>query len=75
MHATLVVSNRVEGTETTSNQFGAMVSLCFNIGSGAFASSTVLHRHRAGNYTAAADAFLMWDKDHHDGKLVKWPAC
>jgi lysozyme len=73
MHTTLAVSNRVEGTATVSNQFGAMVSLCFNSGSGAFASSTVLRQHRAGNYTAAADAFLMWDKDHHDGTLVQVP--
>ena len=36
-------------------------------------TSTVLRQHRAGNYTAAADAFLMWDKDHCDGQLVTVP--
>jgi lysozyme len=50
-----------------------MVSLAFNIGSRAFRSSTVLRQHRAGNYAAAADAFLMWDKDHQDGQLVVVP--
>jgi GH24 family phage-related lysozyme (muramidase) len=28
---------------------------------------------RAGNYPAAGDAFLMWDKDHQDGQLVVVP--
>jgi lysozyme len=54
------------------NQFDAMVSLAFNIGSRAFRSSTVLRQHRAGNYLAAA-AFLLWDKDHQDGQLVVVP--
>src|SRR6202035_3888215 len=58
---------------TVPHQFDALVSLCFNIGAGGFHSSTVLRQHRAGNYAAAADAFLMWDKDHHDGVLVANP--
>jgi lysozyme len=54
---------------TDDNQFAAMVSLCFNIGSGNFRTSSVLRLHRAGNPAAAADAFLMWDKAHVNGKL------
>jgi lysozyme len=54
---------------TTDNQFGAMVSLCYNIGSGAFRTSTVLKQHIQGNTQAAADAFLLWDKSTIDGKL------
>lgn len=53
---------------TTDNQFSAMVSLTFNIGAGGFRGSTVLRQHLAGNLDAAADAFLMWDKDN--GKVV-----
>jgi GH24 family phage-related lysozyme (muramidase) len=34
---------------------------------------TVLRQHRAGNYPAAGDAFLMWDKDYQDGQLVVVP--
>jgi lysozyme len=42
------------------NEFDALVSLVFNIGTGAFAGSTVLRRLNAGARRAAADAFLMW---------------
>jgi lysozyme len=54
---------------TDDNQFAAMVSLCFNIGSGNFRTSSVLRLHRAGNPAAAADAFIMWDKAHVNGEL------
>ncbi len=56
------INSAVAGHATTPNQFAAMVSLCYNIGSGNFRSSTVLRQHLAGNYPAAADAFLLWDK-------------
>jgi lysozyme len=54
---------------TTNNQFAAMVSLCFNIGSGNFKTSSVLRLHRERDYTSAADAFLLWDKAHVNGQL------
>ena len=44
------------------NQFGAMVSLCYNIGSGAFAGSTVVRKFNAGDVQGAADAYRMWNK-------------
>lgn len=43
-------------------QFDAMVSLCYNIGPGAFAGSTLVRRFNAGDIPGAADAFLMWNK-------------
>jgi lysozyme len=46
----------------TENQFSAMVSLCFNIGQGNFASSSVVKYFNAGQPFAAADAFLLWRK-------------
>jgi len=52
-----------------ANQFSAMVSLCYNIGSGNFRSSTVLREHLRGDYQAAADAFLLWNKATIDGVL------
>lgn len=58
---------------TTDNQFAAMVSLAFNIGTGAFRTSTVIRKHRAGLNVEAADAFLMWNKGHIDGRLVVIP--
>ena len=44
------------------NQFGAMVSLCFNIGPGNFAKSSVVRKFNAGDTAGAANAFLLWDK-------------
>jgi len=54
---------------TTDNQFAAMVSLTYNIGSGNFASSTVLREHLVPQIQNAADAFLMWNKATINGVL------
>jgi lysozyme len=45
---------------SNDDQFSAMVSLAFNIGLGAFATSTLVKRHKMGNHTGAANAFLSW---------------
>jgi len=63
------VENATQGVSTTDSQFGAMVSLCFNIGSGNFRQSSVLREHRAGNTAAAGEAFLAWNKAHVNGQL------
>lgn len=54
--------NKYAGPNFTQNQFDAMVSLCFNIGTGNFKGSSVAKRHKAKDYGGAADAFMMWDK-------------
>ena len=46
----------------TQNQFDALVSLMFNIGTSAFRGSTVLRMLRDGNTNAAARAILMWNR-------------
>lgn len=48
--------------QATDNQFSAMVSLAYNVGLGNFEKSSVLKYHNAGDYAAAADAFLLWNK-------------
>lgn len=48
--------------EPTQNEFDAMVSLTFNIGPGGFAKSSVARFFNAGEYTRAANAFLLWNK-------------
>jgi lysozyme len=58
---------------TTENQFSAFVSLCFNIGNNAFKSSSALCYHKDGLYLQAADSFLLWNKAHVNGSLVKLP--
>lgn len=42
--------------------FDACVSLCYNIGIGAFKRSTLLQLINSGNYLEASDQFLRWNK-------------
>lgn len=59
----------------TANQFSAMVSLAFNIGNTAFAKSSIVRHHNAGNVQAAAKAFGLWIKARNPktGKLEPLP--
>ena len=67
------VEDATKTKSSSDDQFAAMVSLCFNIGSANFRSSTVLREHLAGNTTAAANAFLMWNKTRVNGVLQPLP--
>lgn len=53
----------------TENQFGAMVSLAYNIGPGAFLKSTLLRKLNAGDYVGAAAEFARWNKA--GGKVLR----
>lgn len=46
----------------SQNEFDAMVSLCYNIGPGAFKSSTVVKKLNAHDRVGAAAAFANWNK-------------
>lgn len=46
----------------SQNQFDALVSFCYNCGSGALRTSTLLRLLNEGNYSSAADQFLRWNK-------------
>jgi lysozyme len=46
----------------TQDQFDATVDLVFNIGCGAFKSSTFLHKLNAGDLHGAADQFAVWNR-------------
>lgn len=48
--------------EINDNQFGAFVSLAYNIGPNAFIGSTALRRFNDGDETGAANAMLWWNK-------------
>lgn len=54
------VSAMIGSIPTSEDEFSAMVSLAFNVGLQAFATSTLLKRHKAGNKVGAANAFLSW---------------
>lgn len=53
----------------SQNQFDALVSLAYNIGSNAFKNSTLLKYLNALAYQEAADQFLVWNKG--GGKVLK----
>ncbi len=54
--------NRAVTSQLTQNEFDALVSLCFNIGCGAFGKSTLVKLLNAGDYDAAAHEFGRWNK-------------
>ena len=58
--AEYAVNNLVK-VELDQSQFDALVSLVFNIGSGAFSNSTLLKMLNKGKFDAAADQFLRWN--------------
>ena len=53
----------------SQNQFDALISIAYNIGSTAFKNSTLLKKLNAKDYAGAADQFLRWNKG--GGKVLK----
>lgn len=54
----------------TQNQFDALVSFTFNLGSGALSKSTLRRLLNAEDYKGAADQFPRWNKGRVNGALV-----
>lgn len=56
----------------TQNQFDALVSFSYNAGAGALPASTLLKKLNSGDYLAAADQLLLWNKitDQHTGQKL-----
>lgn len=52
----------------TQNQYDALVSLAYNIGTRALSTSTLMKKLNAGDYGGAADEFLRWNKS--GGKVM-----
>jgi len=57
----------------TQNQYDALCSLVFNIGTRAFSQSTVLKKINEGDYQAGAAAMLLWKRagNHSDLLLAR----
>lgn len=58
------------GVPLTDNRRAALISLVLNIGTGAFAGSTVAKMVKAGNHQAAADGFLLWKRAGNDPDIL-----
>lgn len=52
------------------NQFDALVSFCYNVGGGAFQGSTLLKKLNSGDFTGAAEQFLVWNKATKNGVKI-----
>ena len=63
------VAQALESAPTTQDQFDAMVSLAYNVGLGNFRGSTLLKKHKAGDYAGAQAQFAVWNKAA--GKVMK----
>ena len=55
-----VAVNNAVTVPLNQNQFDALVSLAYNIGTGAFSGSTLVKRLNANDYRGAADQFDVW---------------
>ena len=53
----------------SQGQFDALVSFAFNVGLGNLQNSTLRMKHNRGEYEAAAEQFLQWNKA--GGKVLK----
>ena len=56
------VLDGLAGKPASQAQFDAMVSLAYKIGADAFKRSTLLRKHRAGDFPGAEREFLRWSR-------------
>ena len=56
------VTAALSGKPTTQPQFDALVSFAYNVGLGNLRTSTLLRKHRAGDYEGAAAEFGKWTR-------------
>lgn len=70
--AETTVDNAVK-VALSDQQFGALVSFCFNAGAGAFLGSTLLKKLNQGKYELIPAELMKWTKTHINGKLVASP--
>lgn len=59
--------------KVSQNQFDAIVSLCYNIGVGAFKSSSVLRFLKEGDYKKAGESIDLWNKGTVNGVKTVLP--
>lgn len=57
-----VLAHRCETIPLTQDQYDALTSFIYNIGSGSFESSTTYKRLLQHDYIGAANAMLLWNK-------------
>jgi GH24 family phage-related lysozyme (muramidase) len=56
------VQEAVGSSDTTQGQFDALVDFAYNLGVENLSSSTLLRKHKAGDFTGAKAEFAKWNK-------------
>jgi lysozyme len=57
------VRSALQGSPATQSQFDALVSFAYNVGTDAMNQSTLMDKHRAGDYAGAKAQFARWNKN------------
>jgi lysozyme len=65
------VERALKGVKLQQHEFDALVSLCFNIGTGNFSNSSVVRKLKVGDKKGAANAFLLWNKGGKPRRVIK----
>lgn len=63
----IMLANEITKGKISQNQFDALVSLAYNIGTNGLQGSSVIRHIKAGATTKAADSFLLWNKGKVNG--------
>ena len=69
LNETAAAVEKLVKVDLTDNQFGALVSFAFNVGTGAFGKSTLLKKLNAGDYAAVPQQMARWI--YNDGKPMQ----
>lgn len=69
LNETAAAVDELVKVELSDNQFGALVSFAFNVGTAAFAKSTLLRKLNKGDYAAVPTEMAKWV--NNDGKPMK----
>lgn len=72
MHDVEIFAKRMPDLNINQNQFDALVSFCYNVGTWAFMNSTMHRKIKANpNDSTIRAEFMKWTKARKNGKLVE----
>lgn len=67
----LMFADEISQGKINQNQFDALVSLAYNIGTVGLKNSSIYKNIKAGDFKKAGNAFLSWNKGRVNGQLIE----